>query len=78
MPTALRHGPYRIYFFAHEPNEHPHVHVDRDNQSAKFWLSPVRLSRNLGFSRVELRRIQRLVEEHEWRLLEAWHEWFGS
>ena len=43
------------YFHSHEPNEPPHVHVDRDDQSAKFWLSPVALARNLGFSPVELR-----------------------
>jgi hypothetical protein len=41
-------GPYRIYFYSHEPNEPPHVHVDRDDQSAKFWLDPVALARNLG------------------------------
>jgi len=39
-------GPYRIYFYSHEPNEPPHVHVDRDDQSAKFWLDPVALAGN--------------------------------
>jgi hypothetical protein len=42
-------GPYRIYFYSHEPDEPPHVHVDSDDQSAKFWLDPVALARNLGF-----------------------------
>ncbi|MBM5817670.1 MAG: DUF4160 domain-containing protein, partial [Cyanobacteria bacterium K_Offshore_surface_m2_239] len=28
MPTILRSGPYRIYFYSHEPNEPPHVHID--------------------------------------------------
>jgi hypothetical protein len=77
MPTILRDGPYRVYFFSHEPSEPPHVHVDRDDQSAKFWLAPVSLARNLGFSPAELREVQRLVERHEARLLEAWHEYFG-
>jgi hypothetical protein len=54
VPTVLRSGPYRVYFFSHEPNEPPHVHVDRDEQSAKFWLKPVGLALNLGFSPVEL------------------------
>src|SRR6266571_633989 len=44
--------------------------------SAKFWLAPVALASNLGFTTVELRRIQRLVVEHEPRLLEAWDEYF--
>ena len=60
MPTVLRSGPYRIYFVSHDLNEPPHVHVDRDDQSATFWLAPVALARNLGFSAAELRRVQTL------------------
>jgi Domain of unknown function (DUF4160) len=75
---VLRSGPYRVYFHSHEPNEPAHVHVDRDEQSAKFWLNPVRLAKNLGFSLVELRRIQRLLENHETALLEKWNERFGT
>ena len=48
MPTVLRTGPYRIYWYSHEPGESPHVHVDRDEKSAKFWLRPVVLARNLA------------------------------
>ena len=36
MPTVLRIGPYRFYFYSHEPNEPPHIHVDRDDLSAKI------------------------------------------
>ena len=77
MPTVLRSGPYRVYFYSHEPDEPPHVHVDRDDQSAKFWLEPVALARNLGFSPVELRRIQGTLKENEGILLEKWNEKFG-
>jgi len=51
MPTALRAGPYRFCFYSHEPNEAAHVHVDRDDLSAKFWLIPVALARNLDLTR---------------------------
>lgn len=78
MPTVLRSGPYRFYFFSHEPDEPPHVHVDRDDASAKWWLRPVALARNYGFSAVELRRVQRLVEENGERLERAWDEHFGA
>jgi hypothetical protein len=77
MPTVLRVGPYRIYFYSHEPNEPPHVHIDRDDQSVKFWIGPVALARNLGFSPNELRRIERILVEHEQELLEAWNDYFG-
>lgn len=78
MPTVIRVGPYRVYFFGNESDEPPHVHVDRDDSSAKFWLLPIRLARNLEFREVELRRIARILEENESRLLESWNEWFGS
>lgn len=39
MPTVLRSGPYRVYFYSHEPNEPPHVHVERDDLDAKFGYS---------------------------------------
>ena len=77
MPTVFRYGPYRFYFFSHEPNEPPHVHIDRDDQSCKFWIEPVALARNLGFSARELRDLERLVIDNHQRLLEAWHEYFG-
>ena len=77
MPTVLRTGPYRFYFYSHEPNEPPHIHIDRDNLSAKFWLEPVDLARNMGFSAKELRRLQSLVIDHQTELLEAWDGYFG-
>jgi hypothetical protein len=77
MPTVLRSGPYRFYFWSHEPNEPPHIHVDRDNLSAKFWLNPVSLARTVGFRPHELRIIQTLVTEHQRELLEAWNGHFG-
>ncbi len=78
MPTVLRSGPYRFYFWSHEPDEPPHIHVDRDALSAKFWLEPVNLARNHGFRPAELRQIQRLIETHQTELTEAWHDFFDD
>jgi Domain of unknown function (DUF4160) len=78
MPTVLRSGPYRFYFYSHEPNEPPHVHVDRDDVSAKFWLDPVQLAANFGFSAHELRAIQSMVTGHRAQLLGAWIGFFGT
>ncbi len=73
----LRSGPYRFYFYSHEPNEPPHIHVDRDDLSAKFWLAPVQLAGNFGFRARELREIQSMVMDSRKRFLEAWNEFFG-
>jgi hypothetical protein len=78
MPTVLRLGPYRFFFYAGDRDEPLHVHVEREDKVAKFWLGPVRLQESGGFSRSELNRIRQLVEANEHRLQEAWHEYFGG
>ncbi|MGL5065885.1 MAG: DUF4160 domain-containing protein [Microcoleus sp.] len=78
MPTILRVGPYRLYFYSHEPNEPPHVHIDRDRSTAKFWLEPVSLASNIGFSAKELGKLQAIVQENQEILLEAWYGYFGN
>lgn len=78
MPTVFRSGPFRFYFYSHEPNEPPHVHVDRDDLSAKFWLDPVGLARNFGFTAREINTLESMVEANRDRLLEAWDGYFGS
>jgi len=78
VPTVLRIGPYRFYFYSHEPNEPAHVHIDKDNLSTKFWLQPVHLARNLGFNPRELNQLHNLVTENQATLLEAWHGYFGA
>ncbi len=78
MPTVLRVGPYRFFFYAGDGDEPPHIHIERDDDTAKFWLDPVRLQRSRGFSRRELSRIQRLVEEHSEELLRGWDEYFNG
>ncbi len=55
MPTALRVGPYRFYFYSYDYGEPCHMHVDREHKSAKFWPDPdVSLAENYGYSRKEL------------------------
>ncbi|MBE0618689.1 MAG: DUF4160 domain-containing protein [Proteobacteria bacterium] len=77
-PVVLRSGPYRVYFVSHDVKEPPHVHVDRDELSAKFWLDPVSMAYNLGFSPRELRNIESVIAENRQELLEAWHGYFGT
>lgn len=76
MPTVLRSGPFRFFFYAGDGLEPPHVHVERDDCEAKFWLDPVRLECSRGFRRTEISRIRALVEEHREQLLEGWNEFF--
>jgi len=77
-PAVLRSGPYRFYFVSHDLQEPPHVHVDRDAYSAKFWLDPVALAYNLGYPPRELRRIESIISEHQRELMEAWNDYFRT
>jgi hypothetical protein len=53
-----------------------HVHVEREDKVAKFWLDPIRLARSGGFSRTVLARIQRRLRKHQEPFVEAWNDYF--
>jgi len=78
MPTVLREGPYVFAFFASDQREPRHIHVKRDRQAAKFWLEPVGLAKNTGFSEAELRIIERRVLHHLPMFMRAWDDFFGA
>ncbi len=61
MPTLLRAGPYRLFMFMSDCAEPHHVHVEGNDDLAKFWLRPVSLAENVGYSPREIHRIRRLV-----------------
>ncbi|MBF0458441.1 MAG: DUF4160 domain-containing protein [Nitrospirae bacterium] len=68
----------RFFFNSGDSEEPVHVHVERGDDIAKFWLEPARLQMSRGFSRVEISNINKIINEHHLRLLEAWNEYFGS
>ena len=74
MPTILRIGPYRFYFYSNEKGEPPHIHVQRERFLAKFWLTPFALASSRRFASHELRVIQEHVEANREIFLEAWNE----
>ena len=78
MPTIIRIGPYRFFFYTGDRDEPQHIHVERDDKIAKFWLNPIRLQSSGGFSRNEIIRIQQIIQEHQIQLIEGWNEYFGS
>lgn len=78
MPTVLRSGPYRVFFYSSDAGEPPHVHVQRGPAEAKFWLNPVRLARSTGYSPSEVRRIRSMITTERSLLMEAWNEFFSG
>ncbi len=78
MPTVLIYGPYRFFFYASDRDEPHHIHVERDDKVAKYWLDPIRLQISIGFSRFESRQIRCIIEEKQKSFMEAWNEYFDS
>lgn len=76
MPTVLREDGFRFYFYSHETTEPPHIHIDKDGSSAKFWLEDISLARNIGFCAKELSKIRYIILENQKMFLEKWNGYF--
>ena len=71
-------GPHRFFFYSFDCNEPRHVHVQRDRAVCKFWLEPVDLVRNNGFSAKDLNRIRKIIVANLDGIREAWNEHCGE
>ena len=78
MPTVMRVGPYRLFFFSNEGRGPPHIHVKAGSAEAKFWLNPLEIAANYGFNIRQLNNIQAVIEENLDDLMEAWNEHFSQ
>ncbi len=77
VPTVLRIGGYRFFFYANEHGEPCHIHVQRERMLAKFRLEPVALARSSGFAASELKKLVGLVSAYQATFVETWNEFFG-
>ncbi|MCC7203036.1 MAG: DUF4160 domain-containing protein [Nitrospirae bacterium] len=78
MPTIKKiEGPYRFYFYSFDCNEPKHVHVQRERMTCKFWLEPIALCKNSGFSPRELTTIREIINKNIDKIKEAWYEHCG-
>ena len=66
-----------IFFYSFDCNEPIHVHVRREKMVCKFWLDPITLCENHGFTPKELNRIRRIIQINVDKIFEAWHEHCG-
>ncbi|HZX48628.1 MAG TPA: DUF4160 domain-containing protein [Nitrospirota bacterium] len=75
MPTIKNiAGQYRFFFYSFDCNEPKHIHVQREKMVCKFWLEPVVLSNNYGFSPRELNIIRGIICNNKNIIMEAWDE----
>ena len=77
MPTIIRIGGFRFFFYSNENSEPPHIHVEKGDDVAKFWLDPVELAYSYGFSAKEINQLSKLVVQYQAILLKAWNDYFS-
>jgi hypothetical protein len=78
MPTILRIGKYRFFFFSNEGNESPHIHIESDENYAKFWLEDIVLAKSVGYNAKELNEIRGIISENIRFIKDKWHEYFSN
>ena len=76
MPTVLRHQGFRFFFYSNEGSEPMHIHVEKGESIAKFWLEPVELASSYGFNATEINLLRKLVSTQQQTFKQAWHEHF--
>lgn len=77
MPTILISNGYRFFFYV---NDHPpmHIHIEKDNKTAKFNIEPLALVRSRKFNTSEIREIRKLVENNKQLFKQKWSEYFNN
>ena len=81
MPVIHRFGPYVFFFYSHENRESfepPHIHVRSGGGEAVFWLEPIRLRKNWGYTRAEVARVHRIVAANSDLRLSHWRRFFDE
>lgn len=78
MPTIkqISNG-FRFFFFSFDCNEPMHVHVSREKMVCKFWIEPIVLAKNYGFSAKELNKVRKIIQSNIELIKEAWNEHCG-
>ncbi len=77
MPTILRIKGHRFFFYV---NDHlpMHIHIEKDNKTARFNLEPLELIRSRKFNASEIREVRKLVENNKGFFKQKWNEYFNN
>jgi hypothetical protein len=77
MPTILIKNGFRFFFYS---NEHLpiHVHIEKDNKTAKFNLENVELVKSRGFNAQDLKAIRIIISDNVEFFKDKWNEYFNN
>ena len=77
MPTLKILDGYRFFFYSND-HDPPHIHIEKDNKTAKFNLVPVELVKSQKFNASELKKIRIMVEDNVEFFKKEWNEFFND
>jgi hypothetical protein len=80
MPVVFRHNGFKFFFYSNEgsPREPVHIHVERAEREAKFWLFPeVLVAYNDNYDARTLRELLDIVRANRDLIVRTWDEHFG-
>jgi hypothetical protein len=78
MPTVFVINGFRFFFYSNENDEPVQIHIEKAEDSAKFWLSLVELEYNYGFNSAELKQIENIIRQNSEKLILKWNEYFNK
>jgi hypothetical protein len=79
MPTILTLLGWRFFFYANEKNEPIHIHCQKAEAEAKYWLDldsfEVIEAHSYNMSPADKRTVRRIIFEHFDYIAAEWNEW---
>lgn len=76
VPTVFYRNGFRFYFWSEEGKEPAHIHVNKGNGTAKYWLVPeIECEFSYGFKLSEERYIRATIKKEYKTLISAWNEY---
>ncbi|MBN2824110.1 MAG: DUF4160 domain-containing protein [Campylobacterales bacterium] len=75
MPTVLKIEGFRFFFFT---NEHlpKHIHIEKGDGYARIELETSQITDSYNLSSKEIKKLLKIVKEHNDELLRSWNEYF--
>jgi hypothetical protein len=81
MPTVLMLFGWRFFFYANERNEPIHIHCQKAEAEAKYWLDVESFeaieAHSYNMSASDKRTVRRIIFEHFDYLVGEWNRWQG-
>jgi hypothetical protein len=80
MPTIFRYKGFRFFFYSNEgdPREPIHVHVQKGEAEAKFWIgAEVTLAYSHLFDAGTIHELMEVTEKHRGKIETSWNEHFA-